>query len=160
MLTMIEHFNGNAPTNEEMRAAPVLYRWQLKDTQSGVEVHGIVHGHPHLPDGEWIRTSEIVQIDPSSKPMWLRTESRLYHLGKRMGRTEIYIRKELQASGFALTRDQVTVYERQEFLKTFRQRRKNLDEAERILLLLVRTNRIDRERAIKLHKMLLVEISR
>jgi hypothetical protein len=157
---MIEHFNGCAPTNDEMRAAPVLYRWQLKDTRSGVEVHGIVQGHPHLPDGEWIRTSEAVQIDPSSKPLWLRTESRLYHLGKRMGRTEIHIRKELQASGFALTRDQATPGERQEFFEVFRQRRKKLDEAERILLLLVRTNRIDRERAVKLHKLLLVEISR
>lgn len=160
MLTMIEHFNGAGPTNDEMRAAPVLYRWQLKETRSGVEVHGIVQGHPHLHDGEWIRTSEAVQIDPSSKPLWLRTESRLYHLGKRMGRTEIHIRKELQASGFALIRDQVTPGEQQEFFEVFGQRRKKLDEAERILLLLVRTNRIDRERAIKLHKMLLVEISR
>lgn len=160
MLTMIEHFNGAGPTNDEMRGAPVLSRWLLKVTRSGVEVHGIVHGHPHLPDGEWIRSSELVQIDPSSKPLWLRTENRLYHLGKRMGRTEIHIRKELQASGFALTRDQVTVYDRQEFFKVFRQRRKKLDEAERILLLLVRTNRVDRDRAIKLLKTLLTETSR
>ncbi|PTV70193.1 DUF6634 family protein [Agrobacterium pusense] len=157
---MIEHFNGDAPTNDEMRAAPVLYRWQLQETRSGVEVHGIVQGHPHLPDNEWIRTSDLVQIDPSSKPYWLRTESRLYHLGKRMGRTEIHIRKELQASGYALTRDQVTISEQREFHDVFRQRRKHLDEIERILLLLVRTNRIDRARAIKLHKIVLPEISR
>jgi hypothetical protein len=157
---MIEHFNGAAPGNNEMRAAPVLYRWQLVETRSGVEVHGIVHGHPHLPDGEWIRTSDLVQIDPSSKPIWLRTESRLYHLGKRMGRTEIHIRNELQVSGFALVRDHVSTSEQREFHDTFGQRRRHMDEAERILLLLVRTNRIDRSRGIKLHKLLLGEISR
>ncbi len=160
MLTMIEHFNGAGPTNDEMREAPVLYRWILKETGSSVEVHGIVHGHPHLPDGEWIRTSEIVQIDPSSKPLWLRTESRLYHLGKPMRRTERYIRKELQASGLAVWRDQVSAAELRQFREVFGQRRKHLDEAERILLLLARADRIDKKRAIELHKLLLAEISR
>ncbi|MEI3807577.1 DUF6634 family protein [Agrobacterium sp. CCNWLW32] len=157
---MIEHFNGAGPTNAEMRAAPVLYRWLLKEARNGFDVHGIVRGHPHLPDGEWIRTSELVQIDPSSKPLWLRTESRLYNLGKRMGRTEIHIRKELEAAGLAVWREQVSPTELRQFREFCGQRRKHLDEAERILLLLVRTNRIDRERAVKLHKILLVEISR
>ncbi|WP_342343764.1 DUF6634 family protein [Agrobacterium fabrum] len=158
---MIEYFNGKAPDNLEMRAAPVLYRWQLKDTGHAVEVHGIVQGHPHLPDGQWIRTSELLQIDPSSdKPLWLRTESRLYYLGKRMGRTEIRIRDDLRMAGRAISSDQVSLSELRYFREVFGLQRRHLDEAERILLLLARTDRIDKKRAIKLHKILLGEISR
>lgn len=160
MLTMIEHFNGKEPDNLEVAAAPVLSRWTLQETRSAFEVHGIVHGHPNLPDGEWIRTSDVVQIDPADKPRWLRTESRTYRLGKPMGGTEDYIRRELRMANLAVWREHVSAAELRGFREFFGQRRKHLDEAERILLLLVRTNRIDKKRAIDLHKLLLREISR
>lgn len=157
---MIEYFNGKEPDNLETAAAPVLSRWVLQETRSAFEVHGIVHGHPNLPDGEMIRTSEIRQIDPAKNPKWLRTESRTYRLGKPMGRTESYIRKELRMANLAVWREHVSAAELRDFRENFGQRRKHLDEAERILLLLVRTNRIDKKRAIDLHKLLLTEISR
>ena len=138
----------------------MLYRWFLKETRSAVEVHGIVHGHPHLSDGEWIRTTDLLQIDPAKGPKWLRTESRLYHLGKPMRGTEDYIRRELRMANLAVWHEHVSAAELRGFREYFGQRRKHLDEAERMLLLLVRNNRIDKKRAIELHKLLLVEIAR
>lgn len=160
MVITIDSLNGAPPTKDELGEAPTLYRWLLKDTRGGVEVHGMVHKHPHLPDGQWIRTAELVQMDPGSKPFWLRTESRLYCLGRKMGRCEYRIRRDLWMSHLAVWTDRPEPEELREFDKLFRQRRTHLDEVERILLLLVRNDRMDLARARHMHKSLLVELSR
>ena len=69
--------SGDAPSAEELAAAPVLSNWILYNVDA-VAARGIVQSHPILPDGPcW--TSEVAVYSPRER--WVRTLSRWYVLG-------------------------------------------------------------------------------
>jgi hypothetical protein len=71
--------SGQAPTPEELAAAPKLEWWRLgEDTLFNV-LEGVVTGHPLLPDGAFIHTSALVWLAADRR--WARTISRFYRLG-------------------------------------------------------------------------------
>jgi hypothetical protein len=70
--------NGEGPTDEELKSAPILNRWQAGFRFSPC-VFGQVFGHPILGDQRTIHTSELFAIDTLMG--WARTWSRFYRLG-------------------------------------------------------------------------------
>lgn len=90
----IEKFNGSAPTEAELSAAPIVHRWQLLSNDNDTnDVSGFVSGHPRFRDGEFITTSALGQIDPSSPPAWVRTKNTVYRLGAPAGAVESQVRE-------------------------------------------------------------------
>jgi hypothetical protein len=68
------------PTEEELRAAPLLDNWYLYPARPGaVVVVATVSGHPRLPDGP-VTTSRVVAHD--EREGWCQTLNRLYRLGR------------------------------------------------------------------------------
>ncbi|MBD5083788.1 MAG: hypothetical protein HDT33_01645 [Clostridiales bacterium] len=60
---------------------PTLFSWYLKAHGSALLAHGIVSGHPKLPDGMQVHTSAIVRIAEEERGILLETQSgSLYHL--------------------------------------------------------------------------------
>lgn len=90
----IEEFNGPSPSTAELSAAPIIERWQLlHNDNSTTDVSGFVAGHPRVRDGEFITTSALEQIDPSSPPAWVRTKNTVYRLGHPAGAVENQVRE-------------------------------------------------------------------
>jgi len=75
--------SGQAPTPEELAAAPRLDFWCIVFDNAFPVFHGVVTGHPHLADGAMIGTSPILWI--SEDRTAARTVSRWYRLGVRLG---------------------------------------------------------------------------
>lgn len=91
---MIDQFNGSAPTQAELSAAPVVDRWQLiSNENSTTDVSGFVSGHAKIRDGDFITTSALSQIDPSSPPGWVRTKNSIYRLATPAGAAESQVRE-------------------------------------------------------------------
>ncbi|MGF9764305.1 DUF6634 family protein [Microvirga sp. 0TCS3.31] len=68
------------PTEEELRAAPLLDDWYLYPARPGaLVVVATVSGHPRLPDGP-VTTSRVIAHD--EKAGWCQTLNRLYRLGR------------------------------------------------------------------------------
>lgn len=55
-----------------------LEEWKIMGTRAA----GKVFGHPVMPDGKWIATSEIKNLDLVGKT--IETKNTLYNLGKPM----------------------------------------------------------------------------
>lgn len=69
--------DGGGPTAEDLAHAPVLEQWESAARITRCLV-GVVGGHPNLPPGKQVRTSEVYATDGRS---WARTLSRFYVLG-------------------------------------------------------------------------------
>jgi hypothetical protein len=90
----IDKFNGAAPAEHEIAMAPVIDRWQLLPNANDTsDASGFVSGHPRIRDGEFITTSALQQIDPSSPPAWVRTKNTVYRLGAPAGAVESQVRE-------------------------------------------------------------------
>ncbi|AWN37703.1 DUF6634 family protein [Methylobacterium radiodurans] len=68
--------DGGGPTAEDLAHAPVLEQWESAARITRCLV-GVVGGHPNLPSGKQVRTSEVYATDGRS---WARTLSRFYVL--------------------------------------------------------------------------------
>jgi hypothetical protein len=73
---------GEHPSSSDLRDAPILFEWRVYIAPIPHLV-GLVHGHPHLPDGGICHTSELYTFDPDVG--YARTLSRFYRLSPRLG---------------------------------------------------------------------------
>ncbi|MGB3337167.1 MAG: DUF6634 family protein [Devosia sp.] len=74
---------GFAPGEAELAGAPMLSDWAVEPQPGGiVRMVGIVTGHPSIRDG-WCTTSPVLAADEVAG--WVRTVSRYYLLGPRLG---------------------------------------------------------------------------
>ncbi|PTV70192.1 hypothetical protein [Agrobacterium pusense] len=90
----IEKFNGSSPSAPELSAAPIVDRWMLlSNDNTTIDISGFVTGHFRFRDGEFITTSALEQIDPSSPPAWVRTKNTVYRLGNPAGAVESQVRE-------------------------------------------------------------------
>ncbi len=69
--------DGHPPTPEELATAPVLDDW-VRTTRPVRILEGRSYGHPSIPSGRLVRTSEVYATDGRT---YARTLSRLYRLG-------------------------------------------------------------------------------
>ncbi|SMD16211.1 DUF6634 family protein [Rhizobium sp. RU36D] len=91
---MMEKFNGAAPAEVELSAAPIIDRWQLLPNDNGTnDVSGFVSRHTRIREGEFITTSALAQIDPTTPPTWARTKNSVYRLGSPAGAVESQVRE-------------------------------------------------------------------
>ncbi len=75
---------GWRPSPDDLRTAPILDQWILHRLDSPLAwFEGIVSGHPAIADGHHATTSAAVALDLSLT--WVRTVSRFYRLGRRLG---------------------------------------------------------------------------
>jgi hypothetical protein len=70
---------GEAPSAEELAAAPLLRFWCVVLDEPLPVLQGVVTGHPRLPDGHLVATSPILWLAPDRTAA--RTVSRWYRLG-------------------------------------------------------------------------------
>lgn len=70
---------GEAPTADELAAAPRLDFWWVVDEGPVLVLQGVVTGHPHLADGALIGTSPLLWL--AADRAAARTLSRFYRLG-------------------------------------------------------------------------------
>jgi hypothetical protein len=84
------YLKGKEPSSLELQNAPTLENWSTAIGHSGraedhlsllMVLQGSVSGHPSLPDGHVIHTSQVIWFDRNQK--WARTWNRLYRLGAR-----------------------------------------------------------------------------
>ena len=73
--------DGVRPTAEDLVDAPLLDDWRVV-TKEVVALAGRVSGHPSVPDGRKVVTSEY----HATGETWVRTMSRYYRLGRRAPR--------------------------------------------------------------------------
>lgn len=74
---------GAVPSEADLADAPMLTSWAVQpDTYGLVRLIGFVSGHPQLPDG-CVTTSVVLAADEQAG--WVRTVSRYYKLGSRLG---------------------------------------------------------------------------
>ena len=60
---------------------PTLFSWYIRDHGPAFLAHGIVSGHPKLPDGIQVHTSAIARMTEEERGILLETRSgSLYHL--------------------------------------------------------------------------------
>src|SRR3546814_6713866 len=58
---------GEAPTPDELAAAPLLQFWIIAIDEPLAVLQGVVTGHPLLPDGEMIGTSPLIWLAPDER---------------------------------------------------------------------------------------------
>ncbi len=76
---------GAAPTDADLSRAPVLVDWEPKLTAAhDPAIRGVVHGHPAIPDGEFLR-AEILAVDPDLT--WIRTWTGFFRLAPSLARS-------------------------------------------------------------------------
>jgi hypothetical protein len=77
-----------------------LEKWQLNPRPMSMrlsssvfegQVIGFVYGNPKFEDGSWVRTSDVVELDPEFK--FAKTRNSLYELGEPAVATSAYIGK-------------------------------------------------------------------
>lgn len=74
---------GFVPGEAELAGAPLLSHWAVEAQPGGlVRLVGIVSGHPSIRDG-WCTTSPVLAANEDAG--WVRTVSRHYRLGLRLG---------------------------------------------------------------------------
>lgn len=74
---------GFVPGEAELAGAPLLSNWAVEAQPAGtVRLVGVVSGHPFIRDG-WCTTSVVLAADMDAG--WVRTVSRYYRLGPRLG---------------------------------------------------------------------------
>jgi hypothetical protein len=79
---------GEKPVAADLAAAPLLEEWSY-ETRSVPVLAGRVFGHPTIPDGRHIVTSDLYACDGAR---WALSLSRFYHLGspaQRRGRSKL-----------------------------------------------------------------------
>ncbi len=86
------YLKGEAPPPAELACAPRLQNWRADVVRARTDddrlrllmvLTGRVSGHPHLADGSFIHTSEVVWLDRNRN--WARSWNRLYRLGAPAG---------------------------------------------------------------------------
>lgn len=81
---ILEHIaSGVRPAADELDSAPVISRWRVEDVDFGSgerhkHIFGFFEGHPFISDGNFGRTSPLLQLDPENT--WARCRSRVYRL--------------------------------------------------------------------------------
>lgn len=65
---------------EHLASAPLLEGWAPADHHAWM--HGWFFDHPDVEDGTHGHTSSVVEMDPATPPRWIRTDSRVYRLGR------------------------------------------------------------------------------
>jgi hypothetical protein len=73
---------GTAPTQTDLKNAPLLVDWQLTTRLTGICLTGFAAGHPLLGNRK-IVTSHLWALSPDLR--WARTLSRFYRLGLAAG---------------------------------------------------------------------------
>ena len=71
---------GWTPSDEELRAAPLLDRWGLGVIEPVIAARGFVTGHPLVEDGSKIEIGPVLVFQEDAT--WIRTLSRFYRLGR------------------------------------------------------------------------------
>ncbi|MGR9204005.1 hypothetical protein ACU8OG_08670 [Rhizobium leguminosarum] len=72
---------GGVPLQgQHLSSAPLLEGWAPADGHSWM--HGWFFGHPEIEDGTHGHTSPVLEMDRGTPPRWIRTESRVYRLGR------------------------------------------------------------------------------
>lgn len=75
--------DGFLPGPAELADAPILSHWSVEPLPGGmICLIGEVAGHPKLADG-WCTTSVVLAADLADG--WIRTVSRYYRLGPKLG---------------------------------------------------------------------------
>lgn len=71
---------GDRPDRDDLAAAPLLEDWSevRRDVPA---LAGLAYGHPDMPDGHRVTTSDVYERGPD----WVRTMSRYWRLGRRKG---------------------------------------------------------------------------
>lgn len=75
--------SGDPPTDRELSEAPLVFSWLIDEVDYGAgerhrHIFGYLEGHPFIPDGNYGRTSPLLQLD--SGMTWARCRSRVYRL--------------------------------------------------------------------------------
>jgi hypothetical protein len=65
---------------QHLSSAPLLEGWAPADGHSWM--HGWFFDHPEIEDGTHGHTSPVLEMDGGTLPRWMRTESRMYRLGR------------------------------------------------------------------------------
>jgi len=58
-----------------------LEKWFISKVMGGEMIYGYVYDNPKFPNGEFIHTSRIVELDSNFK--WVKTLNSTYELGER-----------------------------------------------------------------------------
>lgn len=66
------------PAPQDLKDAPMIEPWWVELEGQFLHLHGLVQGHPLLPDGP-VNTSPLLAFDLQGR--WARTASRWYRLG-------------------------------------------------------------------------------
>jgi len=66
------------PSAADMAGAPVLSRVRM-DANQNPGLRGVVSGHPDLPEGEWVDTTDLYAVDYHGA--WARTWDGWFSLG-------------------------------------------------------------------------------
>ncbi|NTG27189.1 hypothetical protein G6L08_08520 [Agrobacterium rhizogenes] len=91
------------PQGQHLASAPLLEGWALAEGHAWF--HGWFFDHPEIDDGTHGHTAPVLEMDRSSPPSWIRTESRVYRLGRYYAPAEREVRYWAQKhSGTALVR--------------------------------------------------------
>lgn len=75
--------SGDPPTDRELSEAPLVFSWLIDEVDYGAgerhrRIFGYLEGHPFIPDGNYGRTSPLLQLDNGMT--WARCRSRVYRL--------------------------------------------------------------------------------
>ena len=76
---------GEAPTAQELAAAPRLDFWAITAIDGYLALSGVVTNHPTLPEGANILTSPLLWLSDDCRTA--KTVSRFYRLGVRLDET-------------------------------------------------------------------------
>jgi len=67
------------PSPADLAGAPVLSNVRM-GSNPNPGLRGTVIGHPDVPDGDYVETTDLYAVDPEGR--WARTWSRWYALGE------------------------------------------------------------------------------
>ena len=74
----LEALEREGPQPEDLAGAPLMEGWAFEAGRTRV-ITGVSHGHPNIPAGREVRTSDVFATDGRT---WARTLSRWYRLGR------------------------------------------------------------------------------
>jgi len=80
LLVDLERLEAGTISTPALMAVPFLDQW-ISSSRRVPCVEGIVEGHPSLPDGHWIATSEVYAHFRAEGEHFVRTLNRWYRLG-------------------------------------------------------------------------------
>jgi hypothetical protein len=80
-----------------LSSAPLLEGWAPAEGHTWM--HGWFFDHPEIEDGTHGHTSPVLEMDRGTPPRWVRTESRVYRLGRFYPSAEREVRYWAQKHG-------------------------------------------------------------